>query len=296
MPESTAAPKTPDITCFGAAHIDRLAQIEQAPIMGTSNPGTLEFGPGGVARNVATALADLGNAVSLISRLGDDPDGELVSKSLALAGVRLLPAEPSKENATATYTALLAPSGDLILGHAEMLIYGEMTPEFLDPLRDEIRDCQSWFVDANLPAEAYPWLAAAAGDAKLFADTVSVAKAPRIGQILDSLHVLFCNRAEAAAILADRDSDQSAGLAAQLSAGGCRSGVVTDGAAPLVAWADGEVREFEIDFVVTRDVTSAGDNLIAGTISGMLRGQSIFEALPGGIARAAKSIAGTGAS
>ena len=60
---------------------------------------------------------------------------------------------------TASYTAILEPNGELVLGLADMAIYDEITPALLEPALPRLLEYELWFVDANLPAETLRWIA-----------------------------------------------------------------------------------------------------------------------------------------
>jgi hypothetical protein len=83
---TSSSPHTPRVVVFGAAILDVIALPLTVPddpnpdpnstpkqalkgslIMGTSNPGTVRMGYGGVGRNIAESLARLNTAVSLVS-------------------------------------------------------------------------------------------------------------------------------------------------------------------------------------------------------------------------------------
>jgi hypothetical protein len=47
------------IHCVGAANVDRIGKFDRPAVFATSNPGAVEISAGGVARNVAVAIAAL---------------------------------------------------------------------------------------------------------------------------------------------------------------------------------------------------------------------------------------------
>src|SRR4051794_28562466 len=122
------------IACIGAAHVDRRAHALGPVVPGSSNPVRIGTASGGVARNVAENLARLGCAVSLVSRVGSDPEGAALRAGLADLGIDIAGLARSDTASTASYTALLDPSGELVVGLADMAIYDELTPAALEPL------------------------------------------------------------------------------------------------------------------------------------------------------------------
>ncbi|HYD97738.1 MAG TPA: PfkB family carbohydrate kinase [Alphaproteobacteria bacterium] len=266
--------------CIGAAHLDRTARALEAVVPGSSNPVVLHQSIGGVARNVAENLARLGAAVAMVSAVGRDEAGAWVLARCAEAGLDMRQAARLEDAATASYTALLEPSGELAVAFADMAIYDRLRPGFLAPRLRALPDCRIWFADANPPAEGLAAIAAAKPAGTLLAaDCVSVAKARRLAGLLDRLDLLFCNADEAAALAGLPAGTAAADSAARLLAGGARALVVTQGPRGCLVAADGAVEAVPAAPAAVRDVTGAGDSLIAGTLWGLGTGLPLMEAV-----------------
>jgi pseudouridine kinase len=261
------------IACIGGAHIDRHGMLKQPLVPATSNPGNVNCTFGGVARNVAENLARLGCEVMLVSLVGDDEAGRSVMAHLASLGVDISTIGVVRRP-TASYTAILQPDGELVVGLADMDLYEEITPAMLEPALPRLGECDGWFLDANLPAATLIWLADQRGSRWLAADAVSVPKAQRLSGVLPHIDLLFLNRAQAEVINARRAA----------------AGVITGGAAGVTAWSRDEVRTLSALPAVPRDVTGAGDALIAGTLFGITAGRDLFDAVALGLAAAAITV------
>jgi pseudouridine kinase len=210
----------------------------------------------------------------MVSLVGDDEAGRAVVAHLDSLGVdKSLVAAGHRP--TASYTAILQPGGELVLGLADMDLYEEITPATLQPALPRLRACDGWFVDANLPAPTLAWLADHVGAQWLAADAVSVPKAPRLKDLLGKIAPLFLNGAQASVV---GDVRQAA------------SGVITRGAAGVTAWCDAEILQLPAFPATPRDVTGAGDALIAGTLFGISGGLGFFEAVEFGLAAAAIAV------
>jgi pseudouridine kinase len=281
------------IACIGGAHIDRHGLLAGPLIPGTSNPGSVTSDFGGVARNVAENLSRLGRKVRMVSRVGDDESGRAVVNDLQTLGIDtslISVSAQAKACATASYTAILRPDGELVLGLADMAIYDEITPALLEPALPRLLECELWFVDANLPAETLRWIAEASSHLALTADAVSVVKSRKLTGILDFVSPLFLNIAQAASILG-LSSFPDAWAAAGAMSQHVLSGVVTAGAEGAAAWLDGDVRVIPARPAKVRDVTGAGDALIAGTLFGITGGvPGFFRAVQLGMAAAAITV------
>ena len=261
------------IACIGGAHIDRHWLLKQPLVPATSNPGNVTCSFGDVARNVAENLAHLGRDVMLVSRVGDDEGGRQLISHLESSGVDTSQVSVAPRP-TGSYTAILQPDGELVLGLADMDLYEEISPAVLESALPRLCECDGWFVDANLPAATLEWLAGQPGSRWLAADAVSVHKAVRLRGILSEISPLFLNQAQAAVL----DAEQA------------RTGVMTSGAGGLVAWSGSDRRTMPAFRATPRDVTGAGDALIAATLFGLSDGLDLFRAAKLGLAAAAITV------
>jgi pseudouridine kinase len=275
----------PTIACIGGAHLDRHGTLDAPAILGTSNPGAFRSDFGGVARNVAANLTALGCRVLLCSRVGaDDAGRQVLSQPVDTSLITI-----SGHRPTATYTAILEPNGELVLGVADMAVYDELTPEVLAPALDRLRGAAFWFLDANLPAATLAWLLDAAGPLPTAVDAVSVAKSQRLTALLPRIPYLFCNVAQAAAIL----DDTPAGLhdsAGRLRRAGVHAGIVSAGAEGVAVYDHSGLTILPALPAQPVDVTGAGDGLAAGVLYGLAKGLDLVAAARLGLAAAAITV------
>lgn len=253
-------------------------------VLGTSNPGAVYSDFGGVARNVAQNLAHLGCAVLLCSRVGDDAAGrEVLSQPFDTSLVSVSGSAP-----TASYTAILESTGELVIGLADMGVYDEVTPAVLEPSLARLREAALWFVDTNLPGETIAWLLDAAR-CPVAVDAISVAKAVRLLPLLPRISYLFCNIGQAGA-LAGGTFAGPAGAASALLRLGAPRGVVSAGRGGIAVYERGGIAVFPALPARPVDVTGAGDALVAGTLYGLSRGLELEGAARLGLAAAAIAV------
>lgn len=283
---------------IGGAHMDRRGTIRGGTHMHASNPGAWTLQPGGGAFNAARDLARLGHAVRLISPRGGDEDGALVSRAAAEAGVTDTPIT-FLDRRTPSYTAILGEDGELVIALAEMDLYDRFSPRQFDRrmMREAIAAADWVLTDANLPAPTLLKLAERCAEAgkPLAAIAISPAKVERLRPILDRLAILFMNEREAVA-LTGRQQPAAEQISA-LGAAGLRSGVISAGERPAVAF-DAESAWCCEAAPVTDiiDVTGAGDALAAATLAALTRGLALPAALRHGMAAAAIVVASPEAS
>ena len=267
----------PRVVCFGAAHVDIQARAFGAIIASDSNPVRTTRRHGGVARNVAAWLARLGCDVSLITRLGTDPEGDGVHAGLVALGIGCAGISRSATAATASYTAALDPAGELHVGLADMAIYDELKPALLDAGLTALGGADAWFIDTNLPAPVIAHLAGRIPTGILFAaDTVSVAKAARLRGACSRLSLLVTNTAEAPALI---PSSSPTDAASKLHAAGIEHVVIGCGASGVLHASGNQVTSHPSLPARVADVTGAGDALAAGLLFAMLSGRPMDQAI-----------------
>ena len=138
-----------DLVLIGGAHIDRIGRAS-SDARGTSAPGTVKTGFGGVARNVASGLAAFGLRPVLISAVGTDPDGNAVMADLTRRGVEAQAILRLDRRRTALYQAVVNHDGLLVGAVADMDIYQDLEPERLRSMSDLMTQASILFVDTNL--------------------------------------------------------------------------------------------------------------------------------------------------
>jgi pseudouridine kinase len=274
-PSGSGAPGS-RFCCIGGAHLDRHGLLRVPSVSGSSNPATVRTDFGGVAHNVAHNLARLGCAVRIVSRVGDDGPGRHVRDHLSAAGVDAI-LTVSTRYPTASYTAILEPSGELVIGLADMDIYDEITPAVLEPVLPHLRECDLWFLETNLPGDTISWLLEAAGNIPVAVDAISVAKCRRLIPLLGRIPLLFCNAAQAKVL-------------GKARAAGSPAGVISDGTRGIAVFQNGKVLTMPALPAHPRDVTGAGDALVAGTLYGLGFGEPLDQAVRWGLAAAAVTV------
>jgi ribokinase len=103
----------PLFLCIGDLDVDVLIEVDRLPIRdGKVNGVVKQKAPGGMAGNVAAALARLGSRVRVLGRVGDDADGAFAVKSLEQVGVDTSFVSSLAGVATFSCISLLTPDGE----------------------------------------------------------------------------------------------------------------------------------------------------------------------------------------
>jgi pseudouridine kinase len=285
------------VLVIGAAGLDMIGRLKDSPLSaayqaGKSNPANIRVSFGGVGRNVAENLARLGQPVSLITAVGKDHLGQQLLAHTAACGVDIRSCVVSSTHQTASYLAVVEPSGSRYLALEDMTVLEELSPAVIRENQAQIAEADLIFIDANLPAQTLEAVFQLAKEARVpvCADTTSSLLAPRLLPYLDQIYLLAANSVEASVLCQDEPTvtdDASALRAARrLRSQGVEVAVVTLAEFGVV-FAASEVTG-HVPAVRTRiiDPTGAGDALTATVIFGLLNEIPIDEAVRLGVTAA----------
>lgn len=165
-------------------------------------PGETKVGHGGVARNVAEVVARLGGTAQLLSAVGDDNAGEQLTDAARRLGVEVDLLARVRGGRTATFTALLDGTGELIGAVADMGIFEEVRPGNIEAAAGALARSDLVVCDANLQAATLEQVLArcVAASVPAWFEPVSVAKAAR-GRSTRPWHLVSPNWDELLALL-----------------------------------------------------------------------------------------------
>jgi sugar/nucleoside kinase (ribokinase family) len=111
--ELQSAEELPLFLCVGDLDVDVLIEVDRLPTRdGKVNGVVKQKAPGGMAGNVAAALARLGSRVRVLGRVGDDADGVFAVESLQQVGVDTSFVSRLDGVATFSCISLLTPDGE----------------------------------------------------------------------------------------------------------------------------------------------------------------------------------------
>ena len=283
------------IAVVGGANVDIGAQSFQKLRSKDSNPGHVSTGLGGVGRNIAHSLRLLGVDVELLTALGGDGYARALTESCEQLGIGVGHALRVPEVRTPTYVYITDERGEMALAVSDMEACEAMTPEYLSAKRDVLNGAALVVADTNLPEASLRYLAEHL-TVPLFVDPVSTIKAEKLTGILSHIHTLKPNRQEAELLsgvsVVDRNSARKA--ARRLIDLGVGRVFLSLGKEGFLAAAEDETVWQPPLSTQAKNVTGAGDALMAALVWAQLRGESLSRTALLGAAAAAIGVEGEG--
>lgn len=241
--------------------------------------------PGGAPANVAVGIARLGGQSAFIGRVGDDPFGRFMAKTLAdekvdVKSMRLDPAHRTStvvvdldDQGERSFTFMVRPSADLFLESADLPTFS--AGEWLhvcsialsaEPSRSAtfeamatIREAGGYVsFDPNIRPDLWP-------------DENALRRC--LEQALQSADVVKLSVEELAFLTGD--VEVNVGLDSLMARCPARLVLVTQGKEGVIAWHDGTVKHYPATPVECVDTTGAGDAFVAGLLYGLAAGQDL---------------------
>ncbi len=282
------------IVVVGDVMTDVVAALSGPIAHGSDTPARIVRRGGGAGANVAAWLARAGATVTLIGRVGDDPEGRAAGEELRAEGVDArLAVDPARP--TGTCVVLVEPGGERSMLPDAGANAGLEAVALPDDAAHLHLTGYALLHPGSRPAARALLAAARSAGLTVSVDPSSAAPLVRAGAatVLEWVHgadLLVPNRDEAAALTGVPDPR---GAARALGAH-AREVVVKLGAQGAL-WSDGDrqVRAPAVD-VLAVDTTGAGDAFAAGLLAARLAGAEPADALGAACSLAAEAVAREG--
>ncbi|MBQ3663801.1 MAG: bifunctional hydroxymethylpyrimidine kinase/phosphomethylpyrimidine kinase [Clostridia bacterium] len=269
-----------DVLVIGGSTYDTTCVVLGEPIPKDSNPSRIYGGCGGVGRNIAENTARMGMHTALMTAFGTDAFSKEIAESCNRVGIDLSRSFVSENAGAGKYISIIDGEGELLLGASDLGLIEAVDPAYFTRDVRYLNSFSSLLVDANNTEEM---LTAVAGAYKgrIFADAVSIKKAPRLRSVLNRLDTVKVNRGELAGLSGKPvGNDRQIREAAEyLISEGVHHVFVTKGTDGASCF-DGEtvysVPSFPVNVV---NATGAGDAFSAAVLYGSMRGYSSADTL-----------------
>lgn len=289
------------VLVIGASGVDVVGRVRSELDRGTSNPARIRTSFGGVARNVAENLARLGQPVTLLTAVGEDPVGEQLVHHVAGAGVDVHAVLRTPDRPTGSYVGVLTAKGELQFALDDMRATAAINPAYLQQHAALFKESSALFIDANLSKETLRTAVSLARRARIpiCADPTSTGLATRLLPFLEHLYMIVPNSAEAG-LLCGRPVENARRSAAVEAAkclvgAGVEVAVITMaqlGVCYATSQTSGQISAIRTEIV---DPTGAGDALTSTVIFALLNDIPLDDAIRLGVSSASLTLRHPGA-
>jgi pseudouridine kinase len=241
---------------------------------------------------VAENLAHLGQAVTLITAVGDDEAGDRLLLGASSAGIDISASIQTSEYRTGSYLAVVDGAGRLVYAIDDMRATNALSPQYLRDHSSLFQNASILFIDANLPKNTLRTIMSLARQARLpvCADPTSVLLAERLQPYLHRLYMITPNSSEAA-VFCEPDRKigsrrQALESAKHLVSHGVEIAIITlaeQGLCYATSETSGYIPALRTEIF---DPTGAGDALSATVIFGLLNDIPLDDAVRLGVSAA----------
>lgn len=186
-----------EVCVIGGCNIDFIAKSFEKINMKDSNPGTLEYSFGGVAKNIAENLLKMGIENKFISVFGDDVYSREIKDYLKKIGLDFSNSKFLTNRGMSNYISILDENNDLFTAISSMEVLDEINIEFISKLIDLIKSYKYIVMDTNLREDVLEYICKNCPNSKIIVDCVSRKKALKIKKLLKYIYLLKPNIYEA---------------------------------------------------------------------------------------------------
>jgi len=272
----------PKITVMGSFVVDLMARAPQLPVPGETVKGSaFKLGPGGKGSNQAVAAQRLGAEVTMITKIGNDPFGEIALNNFINEGMNTSFIFRSEEHATGAALIMV----DEVTGQNKIVVtLGAcecITEEEIESARDAIEsaDIVLTQLETNLDAVEKTVDIAFNKGVKVVLNPAPAQLIP--ARILQKVYILTPNEIEVSILtgISINSIEDASKAARQLMKKGVGNVIITLGdKGAYVATEEKEKLLPCIDLPVV-DTTGAGDAFNGGLVTALAEGKDIIEAV-----------------
>lgn len=240
-------------------------------ISGDSNPGKIGITVGGVGRNIADNLARLGQQCYLLSAVGTDALGQMITDKTKETGVSTEYILAIDDVESSIYLSVVDEHGDLSVAVNDMTAAMHISPDYIEKHNLLLSKAKIIIIDANLPTESLDYIARNFSQQYILADGVSTAKVTKFADIIGSINGIKLNLAESRMLSGDPNGEPE-DMASWFRDQGCENIFITLGAEG-VYYQSPDQWGFEKSLghnSQVKNVTGAGDAFVAGVACGYL--------------------------
>lgn len=258
------------IYVIGGANIDIFANSVDKIIPEDSNIANISFSYGGVGRNIAENLTNLGEKVFFVSAFSNDDYGKGLVEDCKKKNFDLSYSKFVDDIPSSIYLAIMDNNHDMYVACNDMRIAEYIDTTLIDNLIHVINDDDYVIVDTNLKEEIITYIFDHLKGKKIM-DAISVNKVYKLEKVINKIDLLKLNKLEAEAVFEKPINDYRdvVELCKKLNINGTREVIVSTKKGMYVGY-NNETYYFEHD-QYGKDIvnaTGAGDALLSAYVYG----------------------------
>lgn len=184
------------VTVIGGITVD-IEGVPTNPLINKdSNPGTVNLSYGGVGKNIAENLIQLGVSTHLISAIGSDILGKSAFKHLKEIGLDTTHISVKDDSSTATYVSILNDRRDMELALNDMAIFDDWQCD-LKAVEPVMASSDVIVIDTNISISMINNILDMYPHKKILVDPVSVTKGIKVRERIGAFEMVTPNILEA---------------------------------------------------------------------------------------------------
>lgn len=186
-----------NICVIGGCNIDFIAKSFEKINMKDSNPGTMQYSFGGVAKNISENLIRLGIKNKFITVFGDDAYSREIKNYLRDLNIDISSSKFLTNKTMSTYISILDENNDLFTAISSMEVIKEINIEFISKMIDIIKAYKYIIMDTNLSEDVLEYICKNCTNSKIIIDCVSRKKTLKVKKLLKYIYLIKPNIYEA---------------------------------------------------------------------------------------------------
>ncbi len=265
-------------TVIGGITVD-IEGVPYSPLIKKdSNPGTVHISFGGVGKNIAENLINLGLSTHFISTVGNDFFGKSALDYLKQIGFETKNITIEAKGSTASYVSILNDKRDMELALNDMAIFDDWQCD-LKAIDQVIGSSDIIVLDTNISISLINHILDRYKSKKFLVDPVSVTKAAKVKNRIGAFEMVKPNKLEAQMLAGIQiDSRQQLEKAGEILLNqGVKKVFITLGEEGVYYKDNKEQGIVKIPCCTVQSATGAGDAFTAGIVYGLSRWLSIKE-------------------
>lgn len=271
-----------DVVVVGSLNMDTVVSLERLPEPGETVHGLdLQKFPGGKGANQATALARLGDKVSMVGMVGNDEDGRILRERLIAEGVdaRGVISQDNRHTGSAIITVDRNGNNQIIVISGTN---GEVDIPFVQGRQEILSGAKYLLMQFEIPLETVKYLIDYADRNRTPVAINPSPFHPLDEQYLKKIDLMVLNETEAGSLLGEQipSVEQALKAALTIHQKGVRQVVITlGGQGAVICDHTGYVEHIPTYPVKPVDTTASGDAFLGGSLHGLIEGKTLKEAV-----------------